>query len=512
MVSDTEVLVVGGGLVGLTAGALLARQGVRCLVVERHQGTSIHPRFRGITARSMEIYRGIGVERSIRDVGDVDEALGLIAKVNTLADDELALVELPKEEAATGISPTELLAVDQDQLEPILLARARELGAEVVFDTELTGFDQDGRGVTAMLIDRATGARRTVRAAFLLAADGVRSPVREQLGIARHGPGVFAQRMSMVFRADLSKALRGRVFFSCLIEKLGAHLVRRRPGVWQLSVPYDPDRGEGPDDFPERRCLELLRTATGIPDLEAELISVLPWELSALIVEKYRHGRIFLAGDAAHVWPPYGGLNGNTGIQDAHNIVWKLAAVLHGHAGPGLLDTYEVERRPVAELTMKWALRRMQEESAPGTVEYSEDYSTIGFGYRYHSAAIPGGKPGVLTEDPRRPSGDPGTRAAHLTLAGEQLSTLDLFGHTHDPVLLLGIAADGWAHAAKQLGVTAHRIGHERFSEAYGVADDGASLIRPDGFIAWRSRTGADDPEHELRQAIGRLYQSEEHA
>lgn len=462
----------------------------------------------------MEIYRGLGVEHAIRAVGDVDEALGLIAKVHTLADEELSLVELPKEEAATGISPTELLAVDQDQLEPILLERARELGAEVNFNTELVGFDQDEHGVATVLVDRATGAERTVRAACLLAADGVHSPIRERLGLARHGPGVFAQRMSMVFRADLSKALRGRVFFSCVIEKLGgAHLVRRRPGVWQLSVTYHPERGESPDDFLLSRCLELLRTATGIPDLDAEVISVLPWELSALIVERYRHGRIFLAGDAAHVWPPYGGLNGNTGIQDAHNLVWKLAAVLHGAAGPALLDTYEVERKPVAELTMKWALRRMKEESAPGTVEYSEDYSTIGLGYRYHSAAILGDKPAVLTENPRHPSGEPGTRAAHLTLGSgtEQLSTLDLFGHDHQPVLLTGIAADGWAHAAKQLSVVAHRISHDRFPDAYGIADDGASLIRPDGFIAWRSRTGADEPEHELSQAITRLYQPEEH-
>ncbi len=148
----------------------------------------------------------------------------------------------------------------------------------------------------------------------------------------------------MLFQADLSRALRGRVFLSCIINKLGsAHLVRRRLGVWQLGVTYHPEQGKGPDDFAPQRCLDLLRTATGQPDLEAELMSTFSWEVAALIADKYRHDRVFLAGDAAHVWPPYGGLNGNTGIQDVHNLAWKLAEVLDGTAGPALLDTYEGE-------------------------------------------------------------------------------------------------------------------------------------------------------------------------
>ncbi|MQA84569.1 MAG: hypothetical protein GEV03_08095 [Streptosporangiales bacterium] len=512
MESQLPVLVVGGSLVGLTAAVLLADQGVRCVVVERHPGTSIHPRFRGITVRSMEIYRGVGLEQRIREVGDVDEQLGVIAKANTLADEELEMVAMPQEGAATGVSPTELLAADQDQLDPVLLDRARELGADVRFNTQLVDFEADEQGVTAVLHDRATGTEHAVRASYLLAADGARSSIRERLGIVRRGPGVFDHRMSMVFRADLSRAVRGRVFFSCAIEKLGgAHLVRRRAGVWQLGVVYHPEQGEGPEDFPPQRCLDLLRTATGLPDLDAELVSVLPWELAALIAERYQCGRVFLVGDAAHVWPPYGGLNGNTGIQDVHNLAWKLAAVLNGTAWRDLLDTYEVERKPVAELTMEWALRRMMQERAPtAAIQSPHDYSTIALGYRYHSAVIIGDKAAAPTENPRHPSGEPGTRAAHLTITdgAERLSTLDLFGH--GPVLLTGAGGDGWARAAQHLGVAVHRIGDERLAEAYGIGEDGASLIRPDGFVAWRSQTGVEQPERHLRRALAILLAKED--
>jgi putative polyketide hydroxylase len=341
-----DVLVIGGSLVGLTTAALLADHGVRCLVVERHRGMSIHPRFRGITTRTMEIYRGLDLEDAIRKQGDVEHELGIVGQAHTLADEDLVIAGAPEEEATTGISPTDIVAFDQDQLEPLLLDRARELGATVRFGTELVEFTQDGMGVTAVLRDRDTGADETMRCAYLVAADGAHSPVRKKLGIPATGPGVLGQRMSMVFRTDLTRALRGRVFFSCLIRALGgATLVRRRAGVWQLAVPYDPT-AEGVADFPPERCVDLLRTATADPGLSAEVLSVLPWEVAAWIADRYEDGRVFLTGDSAHVWPPYGGLNGNTGIQDGHNLAWKLAAVLDGRAAPGLLDTYTSERRP----------------------------------------------------------------------------------------------------------------------------------------------------------------------
>lgn len=507
MRSEVSVLVVGGSLIGLTAASLLADQGVRCLVVERHPGTSIHPRLRGVTARSMEIYRSLGLEQSIRDMGDVDKDPGLIVSCDSLADEEFSTMSAPHEEATTGVSPIEMILVDQDQLEPLLLARAMQLGAEVRFNTELADFEQDEHGIGAILRDRTTGAERRVRACYLLAADGACSSIRERLGIARRGPGVLFQRMNLLFQADLSRALRGRVFLSCIINKLGgAHLVRRRVGVWQLCVTYHPEQGEGSDDFAPQRSLDLLRTATGQPDLKAELMSTFSWEVAALIADKYRHDRVFLAGDAAHVWPPYGGLNGNTGIQDVHNLAWKLAEVLDGTAGPALLDTYEVERRPVAELTMQWALRRMMQERTPaGMLTFSDDYTTIGLGYRYHSAAIIGDRPAALTEDPRHPSGEPGTRAPHLTITNGAgtMSTLDFFGHGW--VLLTGANGDGWVQAADQLGVVAHVVNDDRFTDSYGINEDGATLVRPDGFIAWRTRTGVDAPEHHLRQALATL-------
>ncbi len=507
MRSDVPVLVVGGSLVGLTAAVLLADQGVRCLVVERHPGTSIHPQLRGITARSMEIYRSVGLEQRIRDIGTVGGDIAPVAKVNTLADKEFSTITMSPVLAASGISPTEHMVLDQDLLEPLLLERARELGAEVRLNTELVDFTQDDHGVGAVLHDRSTGAQDRVTAHFLLAADGTSSSIREQLGITRHGPGVLSHRMSMVFHADLSPVLGGQVFSTCVIDSLGgARLVHRRPGVWQLDISYHPEQGEGPEDFSPQRWLELLRRGTGQPDLTAELVSTLPWQFAALIADRYRRDRVLLAGDAAHVWPPYGNLNGNVGIQDVHNLAWKLVAVLNGTAGPTLLDTYEAERRPVAELTMQWALRRMQQmQSPPGTITLSCDYATVCIGYRQHSAAIIGTRPATLTEDPRHPSGEPGTRAAHLTITNSTgtISTLDLFGH--DWVLLPGANAEGWVHAAKQLDVVTHVLTDNRFTTAYGIDDGGATLVRPDGFIAWRSQTALDTPELHLRQTLATL-------
>ncbi len=510
MESDVPVLVVGGSLVGLTAAVMLADQGIRCLVVEQHPGTSIHPRLRGINMRSMEIYRSMGLEQRICDIGDAGGAMGLITKVTTLADKEFSTITMPPELATFGVSPTKHMALDQDLLEPLLLDRARDLGAEVRFNTALVDFTQNEHSVQAALRERSTGAQDRVTAHFLLAADGTRSPIRERLGITRRGPGVFSHRMSMVFHTDLSRVLNGGAFSSFsnfIIDDLGGtHLIRRRPGVWQLSVPHYPEQGEGPEDFSPQRCLELLRRGTGQPDLTAELVSRSPWQVAALIADEYRRDRVFLAGDAAHVWPPYGGLNGNAGIQDVHNLAWKLATVLNGTAGPALLDTYDLERRPVAELAMQWALRRMQQEQAPpDTVTFPCDHTTIGLGYRYHSEAIIGTRPATLTEDPRHPSGEPGTRAAHLTIThgADTVSTLDLFGHGW--VLLTGTNAEGWIHAAKQLGVATHIINDVRFTPSYGINDDGATLVRPDGFIAWRSQTALDTPELHLHQTLATL-------
>ncbi|WP_158242490.1 FAD-dependent monooxygenase [Amycolatopsis echigonensis] len=510
MPEQTPVLIVGGSLVGLSLSLFLGQFDVPCIVVERHRGTAIHPRARGITARSMELYGKAGLTERIHDAGA--EQVGTFVRARTLSDENLVEIGTPDMRTPPGISPARLCACDQDRLEPILLDQATRFGADVRFGTELVEFDEGPDAVTATVLDRASGTSRRIRARYLVGADGTHSGVRERLGIARHGPGVFEDVISMLFKADLEPALRGRTVFACFLASVGGVLVRRDSDVWQLGVQYHPEKGERPEDFTPAECVRRIRSATGLPELDVDLVAEpAAWQVAGLVAEKFQSDRVFLAGDAAHVSSPRGGLGGNTGIQDAHNLAWKLSYVLRGLSEPSLLSSYTAERRPIAELNLHYSVARLRGEL------FEEDYTTVSMGHRYHSDLITGADPGQdVLEDPRKPTGEPGTRAAHLPLdrAGDALSTQDLFGT--DFVLLTG--SGRWAGAAgtvsEQTGipVAAHRLGAPgelrdtsgRWPEAYGIAPEGAVLVRPDGFIAWRSLGPAGDPATVLAEALAR--------
>ncbi len=357
---DTPVLIAGGGPAGLAAALLLARHGVPPLLVERHAGTSIHPRARGLNVRTMEILRTVGLEGDVRDAGAALATSRYMLFVDTLAGEEIRRVPdadlLPVGEALARVTPCDWGRCAQDELEPVLATAARAHGADLRFGTDLVSFSQDADGVSATLADRATGAHRAVRAQYLVAADGAHSLVRESLGVPMAGLGPVSRGqlghfVNVYFRANLSDLVRGREFILCFVERPGAEsllLAVNNADRWLFNVEYDPDRGETPDAFTPARCVALIKAAIGLPDLDVEILSVLPWEGAALIADRFQAGRAFLVGDAAHVMPPAGGFGLNTGVQDAHNLAWKLALVLKGTADPALLDTYEAERRPVA--------------------------------------------------------------------------------------------------------------------------------------------------------------------
>jgi putative polyketide hydroxylase len=247
---------------------------------------------------------------------------------------------------------------------------------------------------------------------------------------------------------------------------------------------------------------------------------MLGFAIGAQVARQYRVGRTFLVGDAAHIVPPTGGLGANTGIQDAHNLAWKLAAVVKGEAGSALLDTYHDERRPVGLLTMEQALARWGSRVGEGVDEETVplmDYAAITIGYRYQSAAVLGAPEDLRPALPiTELTGQPGTRAPHiwLTRHGQRLSTIDLFGR--DYVLLTGPDGSAWVDAARSVtdtGVGAYRISDDgdvadsegRWTEAYGVTDGGAVLVRPDGFVAWRRTDVSDDAARELSTALSEL-------
>ncbi|HEY3044314.1 MAG TPA: FAD-dependent monooxygenase, partial [Vicinamibacterales bacterium] len=395
-------------------------------------------------------------------------------------------------------------------------------------------FEQDAGGVSALVKDLDSGAERTVRGRYMIAADGNRSPIRERLGIAMRGRGLISHSITIYFRADAQSLLRGRnlgviyVFNPVLrgffrLEKSG------RSGFLAVNTVGDTSRPEATrvaDDITEARCIELVRAAMGVPDMPVHIGDVATWRAVADNAERYQDGRVFLAGDAAHTMPPNGGFGGNTGVQDAHNLAWKLALVIKGAAGPELLQTYEAERRPLGELTVEQAYTRYVRRTAPYLglegIQPVVDEWRMEIGYKYHSSAILSERDDdrALHEDPRESHGRPGTRAAHLFVdrAGERLSTLDLFGKHF--VLLAGPKGSAWRAASdpangqiKGVTLDTYLIGpggdltdlDGRFADAYGISPSGAVLVRPDGFVAWRAKEMSETPEKTLVESISQV-------
>jgi putative polyketide hydroxylase len=533
-IEQAPVLIVGGGLAGLSTALFLSWHGARPLLVERHPDLLIHPRARGFTPRTTELFRQVGLEPAIRDASFArgDDFRWVAVRADTLAGEYEPADEPQEGEPMANLSPAPFAPIDQDKLEIILRARAEELGADIRFSTELVSFAQDERGVSAILRDHRTGREETVRASYLVAADGWDSPIRQRLGIALDGPGLFFHVATMMIDADLRPALRGRPVSI-------AYLQRPRPGTilmpnneagkrWVFGIGFAPESGESIADFSDERAAALVREAAGLPDVAVTLqpqipgtnLKVLGFAIGAQVARQYRQHRVFLVGDAAHIVPPTGGYGANAGIQDAHNLAWKLAWVLRGGAAPALLDTYEAERHPVGLLTMRQALALWGSRIGEGVARESEaplDYAAVAFGYRYQSPAVvdaPSHLPPALSSVEL--NGQPGTRAPHVWLErdGERFSTVDLFGD--DFVLLTGAEGGAWVAAARSIAHPAlepHRIGGgneitdpgHRWTSAYGVAEDGAVLVRPDGFVAWRSEGATADPVAALTAAIGQV-------
>ncbi|MFB9235101.1 FAD-dependent monooxygenase [Plantactinospora siamensis] len=572
------VLIVGGGLCGLSAAALLAWHGVPVLLVERHDGALRHPRARVINPRTAEIFRQIGLEEQIlaaRSFAHREPAVFLRAR--TLAGPETGRGTLSNPTGPDGtaaFSPCPWAPIDQDRLEELVAEHAQRLGAQLRYGTELVGCTQEGGAtdgsVRVLLRERAAGREYEVDCAYLIAADGHASEMRTRLGIELAGYGSLGNLLSLVFAADLTPAIAGRQLDICHLDEpeVGTVLLPHdRTDRWVFSTPYHPERGETVESISEQRCVEAIRRAVGLPDLAVQLLPQLDdgtcklaYAIAAGVGQRYRSGRIFLVGDAAHLMPPAGAFGAGTGIQDAHNLAWKLALVLTGRAPAALLDSYQAERRPAALFTVEQALRQLRARSGralPGVPDVPPaDYFSVVFGLRYHSALLsldggdggaadgstPAGPDGgagtgpdggwsvdggpalgrsdddplVTAVVPGRLRGQPGTRAPHVPLgdgAGDVVSTVDLFGR--DFVLMSGPRGDGWADAAARVAVDhpvplrVYRIDTDlsdpegRFATAHGVSDAGAVLVRPDGIVTWRSVAGPADPD-DLRAALDR--------
>jgi 2-polyprenyl-6-methoxyphenol hydroxylase-like FAD-dependent oxidoreductase len=506
---QVPVLIVGGSLVGLSTSLLLAAQDVPHLLVERHRGTAVQPRAASFHQRTMEIFRGVGLQEEIESESAREFMQnGAIVSVESLASPEMKFFFRHFNEGVEALSPASRLFITQIGLEPLLRRSAQERGAEHAYATELVSFEQDDDGVTAVLRPRDGGAEQTVR-------------------------GAFADCVTIYFRADLRELIGDRnlsVVYVNHPELLGffRFSITGDSGFLAVFSTINPDGTKNTavgETMDAAWATELVGKALGRADIPVEIDNVQRWTAEAAHASRFRDRRVFLAGDAAHVMPPTGGFGGNTGIGDAHNLAWKLAAVVGGTAGAGLLDTYDAERRPVCDLVVEQAYTRYVLRVDP-TLSREHladpmDDASIELGPVYRSAGLlpEGGDDGAALENPRTPTGRVGVRAPHLPVEidGAPGSVHDVLGRGF--ALLAVPGGQRWLAAASQAGValgcpvSGYRVAAdgglvdkgESFAQAYGLGLDGAVLVRPDAVVAWRAPADAGDPRAAVEEALRRL-------
>ena len=534
------VLIVGGGSVGLAAAALLADRGVCPVVVEQRAGLSGHPRATSIGPRAWEALLSTGRTEEFLAVAERRSESHPPIKARTIAEYDPAAAgpraDVSREflDAIEGFTPVaDLGGCGQHRIDPILLRAIEEAGGEVRWGNRMVSLRQTGDGVAVTVEDTATGRTSVVEAEYVLAADGAESVTREQVGIARSGQGVVGgHHINVLFRADLGELIAGRGFFSPAFvthpDASGMLIALDEGDRWCYHIMLPPDGDAVPEDCTEERCREVIRTGLGVPDQKLEILGIAPWRPTAWLADRFRERRVFLAGDAARTLPPVGVFGLTTGICDAHNLAWKLAAVLRGTAGTGLLDSYEAERRPRSAFLLDQVLLRMRhpelhwggtpaERAAAGIMEHAIAHLCD----LYDSAAIvdPRTEPLSLADARANLDGSPGTRVPHLWLErdGRRLSTVELTAGEF--TLLAGRDGGPWARAARAAGeetgvpVTAVTLGSDpglrvaegRWEDVAGITEQGALLVRPDGQVAWRCAGAGTDHGRHMERVLRRL-------
>lgn len=508
-VVETDVLIVGSGPAGSSAALFLSSLGIANIMITKYRWTANTPRAHITNQRTMEIFRDLGIEEQVLAEATPHHMIGDTVFCTSIAGDEIGRILTwgthPARHADYELaSPSLNCDIPQTYLEPILVKNATMRGTQTQFSTEYISHEQDADGVNVRVLNRLTGTEYTIRAKYLIGADGARSKVAADVVLPYEGQMDIAGSMNITFKADLAKLVGHRPSVLYWVVQPGSNIGGIGAGLVRMVRPWNEwlivwgfDITQGTPEVTEEDALQVVRSLIGVPDLDAEITGISLWGNNEQFATALQKGRVFCAGDAVHKHPPSNGLGSNTSIQDSYNLAWKIAAVLKGQADPSLLDTYTAERAPVArqivtranqsgrefvklfealglteaktEEEMRAAIESRKDATPEGAAKraavreamelknYEFNAHGVELGQYYRSAAIAGDgteRP-APTRDPElyyEPSTDPGVRLPHAWVGDwvNKVSTHDLAPYGQF-TLFTGVTGEDWTTAAQKV-------------------------------------------------------------